>query len=128
MSREDVITGQRVTAEKVQQAQAFRRQQTPTEQLLWQRLRASRFHGLHFRRQQIIDGFIVDSYCHAVGLVMEVDGPVHEEHESADAERDRILQSRGLTVLRVTNDDVQDHIERVLQRILDTVDSLKETG
>ncbi len=124
MTRKDIIIGQRVASEKVERAKAFRRGQTPAEQALWQRLRRSQLHGLHFRRQQVIDGFIVDFYCHAAGLVVEVDGPVHEVQTTADEERDSILQGRGLTVLHVTNGEVQMDIEGVLQRILNTVDVL----
>ncbi len=96
----------------------FRRGLTRAEQMLWQRLRANRLNGLHFRRQQIIDGFIVDFYCHAAALVVEVDGPVHVSRTVADRERDQILSGRGLTVLHVTNDDVEHDIESVLQRII----------
>jgi len=50
---------------------------TPAEELLWEELRANK-RGGHFRRQQIIAGFIVDSYCHKVALVVEVDGDIHD--------------------------------------------------
>jgi len=118
MSHEDIVTGQRISSDKLEQARMFRRGLTRAEQMLWQRLRANRLNGLHFRRQQIIDGFIVDFYCHAAALVVEVDGPVHVSRTVADRERDQILSGRGLTVLHVTNDDVEHDIESVLQRII----------
>jgi len=90
---------------------------TPAERRLWACLRANRLHGFHFRRQQIIDGFIVDFYCDAAGLVVEVDGPVHDQHTAYDAERDRILAARGLRVLRVRNCDVMQDLAKVLERI-----------
>ena len=62
-----IITGQQ-PGEKLTLARQMRRQPTPAEAKLWQHLRAGRLSGLHFRRQQVIDGFIVDFYCHAVGL------------------------------------------------------------
>jgi very-short-patch-repair endonuclease len=46
---------------------------TPEEKILWQHLRANRLQGYHFRRQQIIDGFIADFYYHATALVVEID-------------------------------------------------------
>ena len=85
--------------------------------MLWQALRASRLRGLHFRRQQIIDGFIVDFYCHAAGLVVEIDGPVHQQQAEYDAERDLILSRRALRILRLRNDEVIDDLPSVLARI-----------
>jgi very-short-patch-repair endonuclease len=90
---------------------------TPSERTLWAALRARGLDGLHFRRQQIIDGFIADFYCSAAGLVLEVDGPVHAAQAFQDAERDRILMARGLRVLRVSNNDVLHHLPATLRRI-----------
>ncbi len=121
MPHENIITGQRVSHEKLEQARRLRRDQTPTEQALWQRLRANRLTGLHFRRQQLVDGFIVDFYCHAAALVVEVDGLVHSDQTVADQERDDVLRGHGLSILHVTNDEVEHDIEGVLQRILNAV-------
>jgi very-short-patch-repair endonuclease len=118
MTHEDVITGQGIAGEKLQQARSFRRNPTRAEHVLWQRLKANRLRGLHFRRQQLIDGFIVDFYCHAIGLVIEVDGPIHSERLAADEERERALSARGLKIVRVTNHDVEQDIDAVLQFIL----------
>lgn len=91
---------------------------TPSEAKLWDHLRAGRLGGLKFRRQQIIDGFIADFYCHSAGLVVEVDGAVHESQREYDRERDRAIAAHGLRVLRVTNDEVEQDIEAVLRSIL----------
>src|SRR4051794_13376035 len=104
---ESVLTTQRVTPEKRALAKQLRRGMTGAEKRLWQQLRANRFHGLQFRRQQVIDGFIADFYCHALKLVIEVDGPIHEHQIEYDQERDYVITGRGLTILRVTNDEVQ---------------------
>ncbi len=56
---------------------------TPAEKILWEELRANKL-GVHFRRQQVIQGFIVDFYCHQAGLVVEVDGDVHDLHKEED--------------------------------------------
>jgi very-short-patch-repair endonuclease len=69
---------------------------TRAECLLWERLRAGRLEGIHFRRQQIIDGFIVDFYCHTPGVVIEIDGAIHEQQSESDEERRDALLSRGL--------------------------------
>ena len=117
MSARNVVIGQKVYPAKVQRAKELRRQMTEEERMLWQRLRGNRLHGLHFRRQQIIDGFIVDFYCHAAGLVVEVDGEIHQQQAAYDAERDRILSERGLRVVRIENEEVRQDISGVLSRI-----------
>ena len=65
----------------------------------------------------MIDGFIADFYCHVAGLVVEVDGEIHEENVHYDVERDRILMSRGLRMLRVKNREIQENLPDVLNRI-----------
>ncbi len=96
----------------------LRRRTTPAEQRLWQSLRADRLAGLHFRRQQLIAGFIVDFYCHAARLAVEVDGPVHETQAEYDAERDRILGREGIQVLHIANEDVERRLPLVLRHII----------
>lgn len=113
----NIVIGQNVTSTKLKRAKELRQNMTAEEKILWQHLRANRLQGLHFRRQQIIDGFIVDFYCHAVSLVIEVDGEIHQQQTEYDAKRDKILSSRGLRVLRITNQEVRDNIDSVLMRI-----------
>jgi very-short-patch-repair endonuclease len=96
---------------------------TPAERRLWQQLRANRLSGWHFRRQQILAGLIVDFYCHKAGLVIEIDGPIHERQEMEDEERTRILKEMGLRVVRFNNRQVMNHMERVLDAILDALES-----
>ena len=117
MAHRTVITGQRIDPAKLEEAQRLRRDQTPAEKRLWAQLRAGRLHGFHFRRQQVIAGFIVDFYCHAAGLVVEVDGGVHEGQEAYDAERDQALAEHGLYVLRISHDAVVHHLTGVLDQI-----------
>jgi very-short-patch-repair endonuclease len=113
----NIVIGQKVTSVKVQRAKELRRQMTQEEKILWQHLRANRLNGLHFRRQQIIEGFIADFYCHAARLVIEVDGEIHQQQADYDAERDRVLSARGLRLLRIKNKDVRQNLDRVLARI-----------
>ena len=93
---------------------------TPAETLLWQHLRASRLRGLHFRRQQVIHGFIADFYCHAAGVVVEVDGGIHDTQPEADAARDTAFAQLGLLTLRVRNEDALHNTDAVLERIAGT--------
>ena len=91
---------------------------TPAEKLLWQNLRGNRLNGLHFRRQQIISGFIVDFYCHAARLIVEVDGEIHQQQQEYDRERDLVLTSQGFQILRLTNKQVIQNVPDVLDRIV----------
>ncbi len=95
-----VITTQHVIPEKRARAKELRRQMTRAERNLWRQLRANRLNGYQFRRQQVIDGFIVDFYCHALQLIIEVDGPIHDQQTEQDREREYVLSGRALpTVL-----------------------------
>ena len=95
MPIKNIIPGQTVTKEKLQRAKELRRDMTPAEKILWQELRGNKL-GVHFRRQQVIEGFIVDFYCHKAGLVVEVDGDVHDLQQEEDARREKILREMGL--------------------------------
>ena len=110
----NVVIGQQGEETKLILARQMRRWMTPAEKMLWGRLRQNRL-GVPFRRQQIIDGFIADFYCHSAALVVEVDGPIHDP--DYDAERDRVFGERGIAVLRFTNDEVYERIGFVLSRI-----------
>ena len=114
---EGLVSGQHLSPGIRQRAQELRRQMTPAETALWNVLRRDRLGGLHFRRQQVIDGYIVDFYCHSAGLVVEVDGPVHKCQTAYDTKRDACLGSRGLVVLRIPNEDVENSLSEVQRRI-----------
>ena len=118
MSSRKIITGQNVSEQLKARVKELRQQMTSAESKLWQRLRANRLEGFHFRRQQVIDNYIVDFYCHAAGLVVEVDGGIHLEQEIYDRERDEYLTRRGLKVLRFLNSEVEKEMESVLALIL----------
>ncbi len=113
----NVVIGQKVSQDKKKLAKFLRRNMTEAESLLWQRLRGNRLSGFHFRRQQIIKGFIVDFYCHKAALVVEVDGGIHNDTTFSDYERDLILQELGFNVLRVKNGDIKNNLFNVLKSI-----------
>ena len=116
-SDQSLIRGQRVSAVKVGRARELRRGMTPAEKLLWERLRGHSSDGLRWRRQQVIDGFIVDFYCHAASLVVELDGAIHNNQVEYDTVRDTALAARELLILRFTNTAVETDISSVLARI-----------
>ena len=67
-----VVRGQPVAPAKVEMAKHLRREMTPDERLFWNEVRNNRCGGLHFRRQQVILGFIVDFYCDAARPAIEL--------------------------------------------------------
>lgn len=101
----------------VSRAKQFRQNPTPAEKKLWQEyLRTFQFRIL---RQRPIDNFIVDFYCAALKLVIEVDGDSHftEEGKEYDEERTKILEGYGLRVVRFTNEEVMNCFEAVCSEI-----------
>jgi very-short-patch-repair endonuclease len=106
-----------MAAERREFARALRKQPTKAEEILWRGLRGSRFHGAKFRRQVPFDRFVVDFYCHAAKLVVELDGKQHEWFADYDAGRTRVLESRGVSVVRFTNVEVENDLDSVLARI-----------
>jgi very-short-patch-repair endonuclease len=109
---------------KNEKARTLRREMTPAEKTLWKHLKSNQLDQLHFRRQQVIDGFIADFYCHQIGLVIELDGPVHENRQEYDTERDHIIAARGLTILRFLNHRIKNDLEAVLAEIRSTAQEL----
>lgn len=88
-------------------ARQFRKEPTPSEEILWQALRRKQLDGRKFRRQQPIGHFIVDFFCATERLIVEVDGGVHESQRVYDQERQRLLESLGLRFVRVTAQQVE---------------------
>ncbi|MCC7359614.1 MAG: endonuclease domain-containing protein [Anaerolineales bacterium] len=111
------VIGQPVIRVKAERAKQLRTAQTPAEAALWQQLRRSQLEGFHFRRQQVIAGFIVDFYCHSASLIVNGDGSLHAELPEADAEHDTILAARGFTSMHASNADVLEHMDSTLGRI-----------
>ena len=132
MGEKRIVTGQRIDTKKLARARELRKNMTPAERRLWSRLRANRLDGWHFRRQQIISGFIVDFYCHKARLVIEVDGPIHTQQPIEDAAREKALSEHGLKILRFTNREVMNNLNHVLQSISSQLESnspfLEERG
>ncbi len=94
----------------------MRREPTPAEDVLWQRLRRHQL-GVKFRRQHPVERFLLDFYCPVARLVVEVDGPIHQYRREEDAIRQEFLESHGLRVLRFTNAEVETAIDAVVERI-----------
>ncbi|MGZ8159741.1 MAG: endonuclease domain-containing protein [Methylobacter sp.] len=100
-------------------SRSLRSNMTDAEQLLWQRLRRKQINGWQFYRQKPIGQYIVDFYCAAAYLVVELDGSQHLEtdHQRTDQQRDAFLQSLGLRVLRFDNRQVLLETDAVVEVI-----------
>jgi very-short-patch-repair endonuclease len=85
----------------------LRRQPTRAEAAFWELVRDRRLDGLKFRRQHAVAGYIADFYCAEATLVVELDGPIHDERSEADAYRDSLIAERRITVLRIKNADLE---------------------
>jgi very-short-patch-repair endonuclease len=98
-------------------ARELRKEQTPEEAIVWEQLRNRKFMDLKFRRQHVIEGFVVDFYCHQLRLAIEIDGAVHNKQKDYDALRQMLIESKDIRFIRVTNDEVHQDINILLKRI-----------
>ena len=85
---------------KKDRARELRRNLTPPEELLWERLRRKRL-GVKFRRQAPIGGYIADFWCPKLKLVVEVDGSCHRKRRERDRARDKQLSRAGVQTVRI---------------------------
>ncbi len=97
----------------------LRNKSTSEEILLWLRLRNFQL-GFKFRRQHSIGGYIVDFYCPSKKLIIEVDGPEHliKENKEYDEVRTKFFEGLDIKVLRFTNGEINNNIDRVIQKII----------
>lgn len=109
----------------LERARTLRRNGTPAEKLLWERLRARKLLGYKFRRQHPIFSYILDFYCHKAKLAIEIDGDQHEETQvkEYDAKRTVHLKKHGISILRFKNAEVIDDIDSVQQQIEDLLNN-----
>ncbi len=108
----------------------LRKRSTPAEQHLWHHLRDRRLGGWRFVRQYSVDFFILDFYCPAAKLAVEVDGGHHgwTKYAQADAERTAWLEAQGICVVRFWNNEVLKQTESVLMRLLETLGESNQTN
>lgn len=100
-------------------ARDLRRNLTPAEQKLWAVLRLKQIEGYRFRRQTPMGMYIVDFYCPAVKLIVEIDGGSHADREIMDQDRTNWLNSQGYRVIRFTNYEVMHNLNDVVREIVE---------
>lgn len=101
-------------------AKQNRANSTPAESALWEELRNKKLKGYKFRRQHPVGVFILDFYCHAAKLAIEIDGEYHLEQEQQiyDRARTELLNQTGIKELRFTNQDILTNLPSVLGNII----------
>jgi very-short-patch-repair endonuclease len=103
-----------------ERARALRKNSTPAELELWEAIRKKKL-GVEFHRQVPLLHYIVDFYCHEIGLAIEVDGQIHEIQVIEDGMRQGKLEKYGVHFLRFTNDEVIHDLNKVLNKIKDKI-------
>jgi very-short-patch-repair endonuclease len=102
-------------------ARKLRRTATLSEVLFWMGVNKKKFYGIDFDRQKIIGNYIVDFYIETLGLVIEIDGGIHKYQEDYDENRTAYLESLGLKVYRIGDEDVRFSIRSVLVNLTDYI-------
>lgn len=104
-------------------ARTLRKNSTLSEIILWKHIK-KRGLGVQFHRQVPMLDYIVDFYCHEIGLAIEVDGKIHDYSYLADAKRQGRLEEQGVQFIRFSNDEIKNHLFHVLQVLQTKVDEL----
>ena len=99
-------------------AKEMRHEPVQTEKLFWSEVRNRKLGGYKFKRQVPIGAYIIDFVCLDEKLIIELDGPLHNERTGYDANRDEALRTLGYRVLRFTNNDVGGDFAGVLVTVL----------
>ncbi len=110
-------SGKQRFARKLRYAKRLRKRMTEAEKILWEALRDRKCAELKFRRQVPLSWYVVDFFCMERSLVVELDGPIHEQQKQYDQEREEELNLKGIRVLRFRNEEVMTDLSGVLRRI-----------
>ena len=104
--------------DKTANARRLRRNQTLAEKALWALVRNRRLGGFRFLRQVAIDRYFADFVCEAAKVIVELDGPAHDDREDYDTRRTEILELFGYIVVRFRNERVIADVGGVADDIL----------
>ena len=116
----------------IKHARELRKEMTEAEKTLWKELRGRRTGGYKFLRQHPIlyhgnliryNYFIADFYCHAKKVIIELDGPIHEQNKEYDKWRDSIMEELKIKTLRIKNEELAD-VEYAINKIEIFLDSI----
>ncbi len=110
-------------------ARKLRNQSTKSEIILWHYLKSKQMRGYDFHRQKPLDNYIVDFFCNAMMLAIELDGYSHqlEEVYEKDMAKEKRMKELGISILRFQDDEVYFTIDNVLRSIEGFIDDFEET-
>jgi very-short-patch-repair endonuclease len=106
-----------------EEAKMLRKNQTVAENKMWQAFRNRQLSGYKFLRQHILPlgedsrFCIADFYCHEAKLAIEIDGGIHNEQKDYDEYRSELLMTKGIKVIRFSNQEVFDNLNNILDKI-----------
>ncbi len=100
-----------------ERAKELRKAGNLAEILFWKQVRNKQFLNLDFHRQKIIGNYIVDFYCPALQLVVEIDGCSHNDKIEYDRERDDYLESLELKIIHYNDEDVKQNLNSVMENL-----------
>jgi len=123
------MKSERTTALAKRTARELRKNMTEAERIMWSRLRRGQKGGLNVRRQHPKQTYILDFYIPSVHLAIEIDGSVHDEDSvwKRDELRERNLKTWGIDVMRISNKDIYNCIDGVVEMIERRVSEIKKT-
>ncbi len=107
-------------------AKELRFRMTPSEEILWNQLKGKKL-GHKFRRQHPFGKYILDFYCHALRLSIEIDGQIHlnSDQRKLDKFRTQELTRCNINELRFTNDQVKNSLQAVLSKIRKEINKIE---
>ena len=110
--------------------QHLRRDETPYERILWKHLKCRQIDGFKFRQQHGYGPFVLDFYCPALRLRIEVDGSVHDTEEARLKDEDRtfFLNQNRIRVIRFRNEEIEKNISEVIRKIKECIQQIKNTS
>ena len=111
-----------------ERAKDMRREPALYEKRLWKILRDRRLEGLKFRRQVVLGRYVADFVCFRHRLIVEADGPLHDERVDHDTARDAWLTAEGFFVLRFTNQQIEGRSWEVISTIVAASERRLTTG
>ena len=92
---------------------------------MWEALRNRKFLNLKFKRQYVMEGFVLDYYCPELHLAVEIDGTIHNEQNEEDNRRQTVLEQRGVVFFRTNSENVEKHLDSVLKELSQYIHSHK---
>jgi very-short-patch-repair endonuclease len=108
-------------------AKGLRRQMSPPEVLLWRAIKGRKLAGLHFRKQHPIGPYVLDFYCDAERLAVEVDGASHGfgDRPERDERRDAWLKEQGIATVRLSASLILQDVDDATRTILGRLEELE---